>query len=124
MNDDVPRSRQARLAAEQALVRVVHHYGLRPEFVLIGGLVPELLCSKSGFDHAGTTDVDVQVDLEIASGSVNAVRLEKALLSHTAQIAYAIHAAANLAVDMLFQDVLLCPGTASGSALAPKHCKL
>jgi len=29
--------------------------------------------------HAGTTDVDVQVDLEIACGSVNVVRLEQAL---------------------------------------------
>jgi hypothetical protein len=29
--------------------------------------------------HAGTTDVDVQVDLEIACGSVNMARLEQAL---------------------------------------------
>jgi hypothetical protein len=29
--------------------------------------------------HAGTTDVDVQVNLEISSGAVNTVRLEKAL---------------------------------------------
>ena len=57
----------------------MHHYGDRPEFVVLGGLVPELLCSKSEYDHAGTTDVDVQVDLEIASGTVNAVRLEQAL---------------------------------------------
>jgi hypothetical protein len=67
------------LAAETALVRVVHHYGSRPEFVLIGGLLPEYLCSESGFQHSGTTDVDVQVDLEIACGSVNVRRLENAL---------------------------------------------
>ena len=79
MADDTPRSRQARAAAELALVRVVHHYGSRPEFVLLGGLVPELLCSGSAFQHAGTTDVDVQVNLEIASGSVSAQRLERAL---------------------------------------------
>jgi hypothetical protein len=60
-------------------VRVVRHYGARPEFVVLGGLVPELLCSGSGFRHAGTTDVDVQVDLEIACGSVNTKRLEQAL---------------------------------------------
>jgi hypothetical protein len=60
-------------------VRVVHHYGERPEFVVLGGLVPELLCTTSEYLHAGTTDVDVQVDLEIASGSVNASRLERAL---------------------------------------------
>lgn len=73
--DDVPRSRAARVAAETALVRVVHHYGERPEFVVLGGLVPELLCAASSFQHAGTTDVDVQVDLEIAGGSIGAVRL-------------------------------------------------
>lgn len=79
MVDEIPRSRQARIAAETALVRVVHHYGSRPEFVVLGGLVPELLCSGSAFQHAGTTDVDVQVNLEIAYGAVNASRLENAL---------------------------------------------
>ena len=70
MPDETERSRAARRAAERALVRVVHHYGGRPEFVVLGGLVPELLCAGSSFQHAGTTDVDVQVDLEIACGSV------------------------------------------------------
>jgi len=77
--DEPPRSRAAREAAERALVRVVHHYGARPEFVVLGGLVPEMLCSGGGFRHAGTTDVDVQVDLEIACGAVNTQRLERAL---------------------------------------------
>ena len=77
--DEVLRSRVAREAAEQALVRVIHHYGSRPEFVVLGGLVPELLCATSTFQHAGTTDVDVQVDLEIACGAVNTLRLERAL---------------------------------------------
>jgi len=40
---DAERSRAARAASERALVRVVHHYGARPEFVVLGGLVPELL---------------------------------------------------------------------------------
>lgn len=79
MPDEAPRSRAARDAAERALIRVVHHYGARPEFVVLGGLVPELLCSASEYQHAGTTDVDVQVDLEIACGSVNTSRLEQAL---------------------------------------------
>jgi hypothetical protein len=79
--DESPRSRQARAAAEQALVRVVHHYGARPEFVVLGGLVPELLCSGSSFQHAGPSDVDVQVNLEIACGAVNTRRLEHALLN-------------------------------------------
>lgn len=60
MANDEPRSRAARRAAERALVRVVHHYGARPEFVVLGGLVPELLCAGSDYKHAGTTDVDVQ----------------------------------------------------------------
>ena len=81
MADELNRSRRARAAAEAALVRVVHHYGALPEFVVLGGLVPELLCSGSEYKHAGTTDVDVQVDLEIASGTVNVVRLEQALLN-------------------------------------------
>lgn len=79
MPDDALRSQSARRAAERALVRVVHHYGARPEFVVLGGLIPELLCASSEYQHAGTTDIDVQVNLEIAFGSVNAVRLEQAL---------------------------------------------
>lgn len=79
MPDDAPRTRAARIAAETALVRVVHHYGERPEFVLMGGLMPDYLCSNSVFQHAGTTDVDVQVDLEIARGTANVRRLERAL---------------------------------------------
>ena len=80
MVDELPvRSRAAREAAERALVHIVHHYGQRPQFVVLGGLVPELLCAGSRFQHAGTTDVDVQVNLEIACGAVNAKRLERAL---------------------------------------------
>ena len=73
------RSRQARHLAEASLVRIVRGYGTVPEFVLIGGLVPDLLCSRSDQLHVGTTDIDVQVDLEIANGSANARRLEEAL---------------------------------------------
>ncbi|HTW73338.1 MAG TPA: nucleotidyl transferase AbiEii/AbiGii toxin family protein [Steroidobacteraceae bacterium] len=79
MADEIPRSRQAKLAAEQALVRIVHHYGERPEFVVLGGLVPDLLCSSSARQHAGTTDIDVQVNLEIECDAVNTARLEHAL---------------------------------------------
>jgi hypothetical protein len=79
MAADEIRSRKARVAAEAALVRVVYHYGSRPEFVLLGGLVPELLCTGSRFIHAGTTDVDVQVNLELACESPGASKLEKAL---------------------------------------------
>lgn len=73
------RSRAARESAERALVRILQEYDGRPEFVVLGGLVPELLCAGSAFRHAGTTDVDVQVDLEIAFGAVNTARLEQAL---------------------------------------------
>ncbi len=80
MSADPPRSRAARRAAQDALVRVVYRYGATPDFVLLGGLVPELLCKNSEAAHAGTTDVDVQVNVEIAAGSVNASRLETALV--------------------------------------------
>lgn len=80
-DEDPPRSLAARAAAELALVRIADYYGGRPEFVLLGGLVPALLCAQSSTRHAGTTDVDVQVDLEISAGSVNAGRLERALRS-------------------------------------------
>jgi hypothetical protein len=73
------RSRQARDLAEAALVRLVRAYGDVPEFVLLGGLVPDLLCGQAPQVHVGTTDVDVQVNLEIQGGSVNAARLERAL---------------------------------------------
>lgn len=79
MADEAPRSRAARIAAHNALVRVAYHYRGVPEFVVLGGLVPELLCSTAEYKHAGTTDVDVQVNLEIASGAVNGARLEQAL---------------------------------------------
>lgn len=79
MSEIIRRSRQARLAAEEALVKVVHHYGEKPEFVVLGGLVPDLLCSNSTHRHAGTTDIDVQVNLEIECGAVNTARLELAL---------------------------------------------
>ena len=62
---------------ESALVRLVSAYGETPEFVLLGGLVPDLLCGDAARQHVGTTDVDVQVDLEIQGGSTNAPRLER-----------------------------------------------
>jgi len=56
---EAPRSRPARAAAEQVLVRVVHHCGSRPDCVVLGGLVPELLCSGSAFRHAGATGREI-----------------------------------------------------------------
>jgi hypothetical protein len=76
-----PRSRLARALAESALVRLVTAYGETPEFVLLGGLVPDLLCGRANRQHVGTTDVDVQVDLEIQKCAGNAGRLELALRS-------------------------------------------
>lgn len=81
MSDQAERTGRARRAAELALVRVCSHYGERPNFVLLGGLVPAMLCSDNRRLHAGTTDVDVQVDLEIAGGAEHARRLEIALMN-------------------------------------------
>ncbi len=78
MSDPV-RSRIARDLAERALVRLVLAYGDTPEFVLLGGLVPDLLCRNAVRKHQGTTDVDVQVNLEMLGQSVNSARLERAL---------------------------------------------
>ncbi len=41
--------------------------------------MPDLLCTTSARQHEGTTDVDLQVDLEIQGGSENAARVEGAL---------------------------------------------
>lgn len=86
MSEELERTGRARRAAELALVRVCNQYGERPNFVLLGGLVPALLCSERGLLHAGTTDVDVQVDLEIAGGAEHAVRLEIALKNADFQV--------------------------------------
>ena len=47
MTGEPERTRAARRAAERALVRVVHHYGGRPEFVLLGGLVGALEAGRA-----------------------------------------------------------------------------
>ncbi len=79
-SEPITRSRQSRLAAERALVLVALNYGATPPFVLLGGLVPDLLCPKAPIAHAGTTDIDVQLDIEIATDGVNAPVLEQSLL--------------------------------------------
>ena len=60
--------RQRCSSATLMLVRVVRPYGGRPGFVLLGGLVPAPLCANSPWRGVGTTDVDVQVNFEIAGG--------------------------------------------------------
>lgn len=78
MSDPI-RSRLARDLAERALIQLVLAYGDIPEFVLLGGLVPDLLCRNAVRMHQGTTDVDVQVNLEVFGQSVHSARLERAL---------------------------------------------
>lgn len=75
------RSRKSRSQAAVTLARVVDHYEAVPSFVVLGGLVPDLLCSRSNVLHAGTTDVDMQVNLELANSSADTPRLEAALLA-------------------------------------------
>jgi hypothetical protein len=79
VGEERPRSRAAREVAEAALVAVAHRYGTASGFVLLGGLVPELLCATSSQRHVGTSDVDVHLDLETALGPLDAGRLEDAL---------------------------------------------
>lgn len=79
--DGSTRTREARQLAESALVTVADRYGAVPPFVLLGGLVPALLCRTSNVPHAGTTDIDVHVDLEAQTLLTDAMpRLEQALL--------------------------------------------
>lgn len=47
-----PRTRRARELASAALVRLVRSYEGMPEFVLLGGLVPDLLCTRATHEHA------------------------------------------------------------------------
>lgn len=76
------RSQEARAAAEAALVTVAYHFGAVPPFVLLGGLVPALLCRQSTVEHAGTTDIDVHVDLLVhATASAELPALEDALVT-------------------------------------------
>jgi hypothetical protein len=58
------RSRPAREAAEQALVRLALKLGAhRTDLVVIGGLTPDLLTSETPIEHQGTTDVDVLIQV-------------------------------------------------------------
>jgi hypothetical protein len=128
IEDEETRTRSARAAAERALVRIAHHYGGEPEFVVLGGLVPDLLCTRSDFIHAGTTDVDVQVDLEISCGSVNTLRLENAL--RNAEFVpdnervwrwVAEHGSERTVVK--FELLADLPDTAAGNTIAFDSCK-
>ncbi len=100
MAEEYQRSRVARDAAEKALVSVVYHYGSKPELVVLGGLVPELLCSTSPFRHAGTTDIDVQANLESPQAYA-----EQVLIEHPDQDQATLMADAVLAVSLFHRLV-------------------
>lgn len=58
--DSEPRSRRARARAEEALVRFALLAGDHAnDFVVIGGLNPDLLAPDAPAPHEGTTDVDL-----------------------------------------------------------------
>lgn len=76
---DPERSRAGRAAAELALVRVVHHYGTKPEFVVLGGLVPELLWTHSVMVQADESErtaalVECKGDLARENGTIGELR--------------------------------------------------
>lgn len=59
-----PRSRESRARAEEALVRFALLAGAHAtDFVVIGGLNPDLLAPDSPVPHQGTTDVDLLFEL-------------------------------------------------------------
>ena len=77
---ELPRCRLARALAESALVRLVTAYGEPPEFALLGGLVPDLLCL--GVWSASTLGPPMSMcrsTSKFQSGADNAGRLEDAL---------------------------------------------
>lgn len=82
MAGEPQRTRAARAAAEAALVRIAYHFeGTDIPLVVLGGLVPELLCSSSDVPHQGTTDIDIQINLEVEVEGEHAGQLERALLA-------------------------------------------
>ena len=81
--DEPVRSREARARAETALVRVLWHLSgttVRP--IVLGGLVPDVLVDgvePAPPPHLGTTDVDVYIELGVASDDATLVAIEGAL---------------------------------------------
>lgn len=66
MDSDVARSRRAREIAERSLVRLLLGAGPNADkVVIIGGLNPDLLAPDAPVPHAGTTDVDVLVEVGV-----------------------------------------------------------
>lgn len=81
--DEPVRSREARARAETALVRVLWHLSgttVRP--IVLGGLVPDVLVDgvePAPPPHLGTTDVDVYIELGVASDEATLTAIEAAL---------------------------------------------
>lgn len=81
--DEPVRSREARARAETALVRVLWHLSgtaVRP--IVLGGLVPDVLVDgvePAPPPHLGTTDVDIYIELGVASDGVTLEAMEGAL---------------------------------------------
>ena len=76
------RTRDARGLAEAALVRIAAGFGSTDiPLVVLGGLVPELLCAGTNVPHQGTTDVDIQINLEVEIDGEHAFQLEEALVA-------------------------------------------
>src|SRR5947209_18166537 len=76
------RTRDARALAEAALVRISANFGPTDiPLVVLGGLVPEMLCVASAIRHQGTIDVDIQINLEVEVDGQHAFELEYALVA-------------------------------------------
>lgn len=63
-------------------MRISAHFGSTDiPVVVLGELVPELLCTTTEARHQGTTDVDIQINLEVELDDEHASELEQALLA-------------------------------------------
>jgi len=76
------RTLDARALAEAALIGITEKFGSTDiPLVVLGGLVPALLCAASGIQHQGTADVDIQINLEVELNGEHAAELERALVA-------------------------------------------
>lgn len=76
------RTLDARALAEAALIRISENFGSTDiPLVVLGGLAPALLCATSSVQHQGTTDVDIQINLEVELDGAHAAEVEQALVA-------------------------------------------
>jgi inosine-uridine nucleoside N-ribohydrolase len=105
-----PTPRAAREAAEQALIRVVHHCGARPEFVVLGDQRARVAPWRQGTPplHATrqTVVMPTKVILDVDTGTDDAVALMTAALSLDIELVGATSVNGNTGVKYTTENTL------------------